>query len=367
MKWFILTILTFVIFTMHCTEVTGPVDSAQVILPHEEKLPYYETLRDLVNIRLAGYDSLVIENKSGASLTGQLVSGIQLGRKITGRFVADQDSIPRYSTSSNAYSIRFEFPVKLKEDFEIAHHFTLRFQLRDSTQVDVDSMALMYKFPYESTEIYSKIFDKTHKEVTGFRFVDSTLYFITPDGLYSCDSHGNYLSKLLDQQSDQYLTGNSTHLYWVFPDHSLYKYMIYKYDIQADSVAAAFDLFPGNQIHISGIAADETKLYLLFQTLNYPATNFLIISDLDGNLISTIQLDRDIWGLRYCGILNNTLYLGDYIGETFSKLDLSTFAFSGGNPLPSTSQAAFQFRNGQFYFLDEQRLFMGRLPTDEVR
>ncbi len=365
MKWIRLTIVPFILLVLYCTEVTGPAGTPGP-LPHQQQSPYYKMLANLVNIRVTGYDSLVIGSREGATLTGQMVKRIQLGRKVTGTFVADQDSAPQYS-GITGNGIRFEFPVKLNEDWDAVYHFTLRFLLQDSTQVDVDSLALMYKFPYQSTEIFSKIFERTHKEVTGFQWLDSTLYFICPDGLYTFDISADHIEKLLSVASPKYLTGNSTHLFWVYYDRSVYKDMICKYDIQADSLVSVFDFIPDYDVVISGMAANSTKLYLLYWTQQYPPISILRIDDLEGNLIQPVQLDIDVSVMKFCQAVNNTLYIANYNTDRFAKLDLSSFASTEGNGMPSPSQAAFQFVNDRFYFLDNMRMFLGRLPADEVR
>lgn len=360
MKWIKIALLPFLMFAFYCTEVTSPPPKPATLSP-EKKSPYYGMLADLVNIRLANYDSLVVENKPAAVLEEQLVNRIQFGQKITGRFVAEQDSTAHYSGTGGNDSIRFTIPVKVNEDFVRAYHFTLRFILQDSSRVDIDTTALMYKFPYSSTKIFLKIFDLTCKEVTDFWLTDSALYFISRDGLFAWDLQTSTFKELHKLKNNIYLTGHSTYLFLVKEYRE-----VYKYNIQSDSVEAVWDLLPTGRDQISGIFADSEKIYVLIRTRDFNEKDILGIYDLDGNLIQSHQLDMEIWGMHNCAVYDNTLFVNPYRGNKFIKLDLNTFTFSEGNRLPSPSQTGFQFKDGRFYFLDGKRLMIGYLPVDEI-
>ncbi len=351
MKWIKLLMTVFIIINFSCTEkLTGPA-------PMHTSLQ--ESLKELINIRLEDYDSLMVENSPDATIKEMLIDSIQIGRKITGSFVPDNSQAPVYVKSGNEYSIHFSFPVNVYENFVRVYHFTTRWWLRDTTFIDIDTLVSMYKFPYADTEIFARLYDITGQDIYNFVVLDSAVYFTSSAGGISvfnpksCD-----LLILPGSIGGRYLAGNKDYLFTGGWPGS-----VRRYNFSVDSSDAEWSLFDPDKNFFSGMACDSIYVFVSYYS-NEDGNQHLLILDFNGETIQNISFSYGNGPYNYFDFFCNALYYHNY--RIFKKLDLSSLTESDGKPVPSLTVSQIRFHSNKLYFLDPERQFIGVLPVEEI-
>jgi len=357
MKNFLFFILTFIIIVL-----TSCTDSDSIIDPIDGKQNLINTLSNGIKINIVNYDSLVIENYSNSIISIPAISAIEFGDKITGEFVPSQRIKPTYS---DKLGLQFMFAVKVYENYQRAYHFTLRFFLEDSSIVDVDTFALMYKFPYQSAEIFLKYFDTIGLSITDFNLVNNELYFINfSEGLFKYDLTSKEQEQLYELNGNYYLAGNDDYQFIVYRG-----YMVYRYNVKSDTVDKIFNILPSYTPYIQGIEFYNDRFYVLILNVSSSEKDYLEVYNLDGDLIDTVLLllEEKIWSVYNCAIYNNVLYCNDYSNSRMLKLDLNTNTFSDGKSLPARRNTGIDFGDDKFYYLDPHKQFIGTIPISEIK
>lgn len=354
-----ITKILFVILLFSTLLLIFSCDGDKNILRSADELTPLEILRNTIHFSMVDYDSLLIQNNPNSTLPEKLVAAIEFGEKTTGEFIPKQSVKPTYSENPDGYTIHFSLSEQDYTMYLRAYYFTIRFLLQDSTNVDVDTLALTYKFPYESVEIFLKTPEKLQAVVQDFEIIDNTLYFITlREGLYKYDFTTKDLEQLYNSKNNFYLARNSEYLFMVNGWHR-----VYRYNVQVDSVDRVFDILPPEEPHIQGIDVYNGRFYLLIDDLNFDQTDKLAIYDLEGELIENIPFaNKDNMN---CLVYNDILYTVDFDKE-LSKFDLITREFLPSSPLPSLSTKGMSEFGGNFYFLDDARQIIAVLPLSEL-
>jgi len=330
--------------------------------PNVSRQDHINKFSNGIKISLTNYDSILVENDSGSIIDFDEVSAIEIGDKITGSYIPGNRVIPVHN---DTLGLQFSLPLKVTEDFIRAYHFTVRFILEDSSSVDVDTLALMYKFPYRSAEIFLKYIDATGTSIWDFNVVDNNFYYIDYyDGLYKYNLNTRNKDHLTDIKGFVYLAGNDEYQFIVYKN-----YMIYRYNIKSDSVDKTLDIFPSSNRNIKGIEFYNNKLYVLIRNISSSGKDYFNVYNLEGDLVETIQFDEKIWTFNGCAAYDSVFYFCDIsiYNLKILKLDLRTKSLSEGKSLPAVYPSGIKFDNENLYFLDGRRQFIGSIPVSDIR
>jgi len=147
MKIKTLFILSFLILLLSCTKeksVTGPETPNTV--PSQQDLAKFQIIQIY-------YDSLEIKSDRNITLSTKAVKKIILGDKKDGNFTGLDSLDPQFMSDNNKYYLNFQFKKKIDRTL-ITYDFTLRFLLDNNEIIDVDTTAQMFKYPYQSAEVF---------------------------------------------------------------------------------------------------------------------------------------------------------------------------------------------------------------------
>lgn len=220
-----------------------------------------ETLHELISVELVNYDSLVVKNKGGTQLQEMVITRIEFGEKDTGEFVSALAVTPVYSEANGHYSVSFTIPAKIYNKRLTAFFFTIRFFFEYDIYADVDTFIPTYKYPYLSTEIFLETNEIFPGLVQDFEIIGAKFYFVQLGFaiLNEYDLNSGQLKELLIHGSGDHITGTADYLFLDF-GHD----MVWRYNIQSDSIDLKFDLSSINNRRIRGMQVYKGTLYVLF-------------------------------------------------------------------------------------------------------
>ncbi|MEJ2637663.1 MAG: hypothetical protein P8184_20540 [Calditrichia bacterium] len=363
---FIIWICSFFLLLVSCSEdknVLNPSGSSGS--PDSQSALYYQ-LKQSIDISMMNYDSLTIHEKDGFAVKENSITTIQFGDRTSGVFKPEQELTPVYLPSGSGYLMQYLFPVKIFDVFLRAKNFTMRFLLSDSGYIDVDTLALLYKYPYQSTQIFLKLPENIPYAVTGFKKLGSNIYFAGYGaGLIKYNLISKELRQWKNYSAYNLVTGNASFLFLADYEGGIQKHTrILRFNISADSADVLYEISSTDQFFIGGIECSNDSLFVLVDQFNLQ--DYLAILDVDGRLLEKIDLDRDA-AYSQCFKYDHFLYFSEYYySSNFLKYDLNTHTFSDGKLMPSRYISGMQAAGDTLLFLDDYREILATIPFAEI-
>lgn len=298
------------------------------------------------------YDTLVVANKENLVLSSVLVRLVVLEKKASdGTIVMRDSTTPLYAPEGDNVKLLFHFNVPITKR-EIFDTLTLRYIMMDSSVVEVDTIAPVFKYPYRSAEIFLREPGGAYQD---FDLSDSVVFLhpYGPEGLYSYDLQTGTLQEVLRYGGGDYIARDSV---FVFCD--IYHNSISRYNVRTDSVDKRIEVLQYIHDYIGGLEVWNDTLFMLTDK------NTLEKFTLDLEHLGTIPYSRRTFGITiYSGIL----YSNNYADQTISRYELSSGRYLYDVKYPSKDTDAIKIRNRMFYFTDFSKDFIGRLPVTDLR
>lgn len=315
---------------------------------------------------MMNYDSLTIHEKDGFAVKENSIAKIQFGDKTSGVFKPEQELTPVYLPSGSGYLMQYLFPVKIFDEPLRAKYFTMRFLMSDSGYIDVDTLALLYKYPYQSTQIFLKLPENIPYYITDFRKLGNDIYFAGyGDGLIRYNLLNKKLRQWKNYSAYNLVTGNASYLFLADQEGGIRKHSrILRFNISADSADVLYEISSTDQFLISGIECSNDSLFVLVNQTNLQ--DYLAIFDLDGQLLEKIDLDRNLW-YSQCFKYDHFLYVSEFYYSNLLKYDLNTHAFSDGKPIPGRFVSRMQVAGDTLFFMDNyDKGILATIPFAEI-
>jgi hypothetical protein len=268
--------------------ITGPADS-----PTKENLAKFQIVQ-------VDYDSLLIKSDNDIILPKKAVERIFFGQKVNGVFTANDSLEPEYLPTNDSYYLDFQFEKKVDRSLSV-YEYTLRFLSVNGDFIDVDTTAQMYKYPYQSAEIFltfDQVFPIEYL-FQDFDLNDNYLFVhpLGPSGLYKYDLFSGQTEELLLYPSGDCLAADSI---YVFCDVDHVK--IYRYNLVTDKTDLELDLSGLTYSLIKGLDIYQGILYALFES---SPSYFLAKFDFEGKYLGQIEYPKTT---MYMAISNGILY-----------------------------------------------------------
>ncbi|MBI4535456.1 MAG: hypothetical protein HY708_04200 [Ignavibacteriae bacterium] len=312
-----------------------------------------------VILTLTDYNLVRITHQLGLDLRSANVVRIGIGTKDSAGYRQLQSAATTYDPGAQAYIIHYDY-VAMMDSTRIAAPLTVRYYLSDSTYADADTVALLYKFPYTSAEVFvtqsimppSAIFQDVAR-------TDSFFYFhpLGPLGAYQYNLSTHQTRLLFDYDAGNHICAESTFVFFDIGNNYLYRY-----NLLIDNYDMRFPSFPGQTLY--GLAVSRGILYALFSGPNY----YIKTYSLEGTPIDSISYPRS--GVYYMAVYDSIVYSVEYTQSNppcrLSRFDLRTRAFLQSALAPARWTDGIKIHKGMLYFADYYKRFTGVVPISDL-
>lgn len=332
-------------------------DENYYVAPEREVLAKFAIIQ-------SSYDSLKITNKNDLILMTKSVEKIQIGKKTDALFEMLDETTPVYTGFLKSYHLKFMLSCVVP-DTALYFPITIRFVLKDSSLVDFDSLALLYHYPYISTQIFMcwDELPENHyqRDIQDFDLKNDILYFhpYSSYGLYQYDLANKSTKELYDYGAGDFIVQDGDYVF-MDVDH----FRIYRYNLLTNESQKILEFSGWHTDDIWGLEAYHDSLFVLRMRSAdmYP---ILEIYDYNARLLDSITNYNSHYYSFYLTIHDNVLYSGTG-GPTLSRYDLKSRSYLDSRPKPSGDTEAIRFIDGFLYFTDYQRRYIGRTSMDEI-
>ncbi len=355
MRSYLLLIILFynLILIIQCNRDPHSID-------YFHEVPSIAELRK-IDIVQSFYDSLIIKNEPSIKLKSKSVLQVSL---------FDQDKLvaissPEYFETGGYYTPIFEFKI-LVDDEILFYNFHLSYLLFDSTTIELDSVAVMCKYPYESADIYFQYkdlpypIDPNYKNAEDIDFTEGKFYYRAAGshGIYEIDEQSGRSKILVEQVSHNFISVDSGSVFLTTSPQS-----VFKYDLETGNYK---ELLSFNNSSISdsviiGMESDNGVLYLIIEN-----EKVLLKYDYNGKLLeSSPYFGKSLGITRY----EDNLY-SIYYGEPLPAiigLDIQENRFKGYMKLlPSQNTIAIRIADKFLYYSEWKQAYIGRIPLEDI-
>ena len=249
-------------------------------IAEREKLKHFK-------VQQIDYDSLIIYNQSNLIVGSKFIAKIEIGEVLRDNLIDSDTLLPTYIEKDGNYSVNFSFAKKV--DLRKHEYFLgIKYILNDGTNLLLDTLIHLYKYPYESTAILLDLdvlsTDTFVTKIQDFDIIQRGLVFhpFGPQGLLIYDFENHLIRPLHGYVGGDYISSDSI---YAFLDINMEG--IVRYNFFHDSLDLIFDLsllpFPTNLTdHIRGLDIYEDSLYVFIKNTS-TGNNHLVTFDLEGN------------------------------------------------------------------------------------
>ncbi len=314
------------------------------------------TLGDVRNISIQQVYYNIIDVRSNENLIvrSKDVEYIIFGEKQDLIFIGQDTTIPTYTGPSSVRTLRFAF----RRDVDLSiikYDFTLRFLFFDSSWVELDTFALMYKYPYESAEVFltTDLIQRPDLYFDDFDRDAKYLFFHSFgfSGVFQYHLDSRQLKTLVDNVSGDVIASDSV---FVFYQNGLH---IFRYNLMTRST----DLELGTYKSPYGMDIYDGELYVIFR--DGESAFKLSRFDFEGNHIDSRPYERETY---YMTIYDDVVYSMDYSSyQSISRFDLRTNTFLENRDSPAIS-AGIRIYGDRFYYSDGYKAMIGSIPLSEI-
>lgn len=318
-----------------------------------------------IDMNIVDYDSIHIRSRESFVLSTKEIDSIFIS------YIDESDNyydyndiiIPNYEGKQGAYRIDIDKGINTWVghiiDLNLAYHTS------DGNILTIDSTFLMYKYPYNNTEIFFNLEENLSintRFLQGFEINGNELYFCPSAGLAGIWRY-NFIT---GKEEDLYVTGAGDHLAgnatYIF--HDKYHYILVRYNINLDSVDVELDLSSYNY-SVAGLAVSESNLYCLVSE-NHNHIFKLLKLDFSLNIIDEILIPQPCY---YLTINDGMAYLKSYITNELYQYNLVTKEFTKSLTSPSYFGAMEGFRiyDNKFYYVNFGGPYMYVLDLSDLK
>jgi len=298
------------------------------------------------------YDVVQITHEAGQDLSSQHIYQIEIGRKQDTIFNQIAAFPSNYDTLAQTYIIHFKFTVAL-DSTSIRFPLTIRYMSNDNTNADVDTMVLLYKYPYISSEIF---FDHSYPYQDIARNQTTLFLHGWNEGLTEYD--------LTTQQINQYdFYRIGTHITacedYVFCDVDHQK--LVRFNIASKTTDMTFSSLQDVQV-IEGIATQDSSVYVIARDLS---STYLKRFSFDGVMQDSMLYPGDPYFMAMAdSIVYCKYYLGN--GPQMSRFSLKTKSFLPNVLSPASRLAGIEIFRDTLYYCDVYKKFVGTVPVADL-
>ncbi len=360
--------ITFFIVLFSCNKLWPP-EEPVVTTTVTELSNFQMTISDTGSVIFKNNDDLLLKNKD--------VKEIVLISK-DGEVFKDLKIIePTYTKVDNKYKLEFEITTLVEQESYIKYYI-LKFDMVDGTYIEIDKTAVLYKHPYENTEIFmlpeEVVLLGGGGYIQDFDIVGDQLFYhpYGPIGLYRYNlSTRTAPEALYDYSSGDHIAVIEN---YVFIDYAHSR--IERYNTDSDSIDLVFDLsqiswtdcdYYCSNLGIYGIAANNNIVYIMVH--NSDTDDLSVIQfDYDGNFLNETHYSESYsYNLEYYnGILFSYYYDLENHVYTIKQFDLNSNSFLETKPLPAPSSDGISIVNGRFYYADYYRKIICSIPIADL-
>lgn len=353
----ILLISLFLLLYLYCEKdksITSPEIPSDS--PTKQELSKFQVIQ-------VYYDSTVIKSDKNIILRTKAVEKIILGWKENGFFAGYDTLEPQYSPFDNGYYLDFQFEKNTGRTLRI-YEFTLRFMLFNNDSIDVDTTAQLYKYPYQSAEIFITAEEVFQRENYHFQDIDRNdnylfIHPVGPVGLIKYNLISKQTEELVLYSSGDCITSDSIYIFYDIGHKD-----ILRYNLATDTTDMKLDLSGLNYSWIKGLDIYGGILYVLLESSpSYYLTKF----DLQGNYLGFIEYSKTTIFMTINGdILYSIEISPDWSGMGISRFNLITETFMENKSLPTNEWEGIRIYQDKFYFTDFYRQIIGTIPLNEL-
>ncbi len=295
-----------------------------------------------------------VSNTENLLLNSRKVTKIVLENKNTGEVKFTQAD---YKTKDGKYLLQFSLSEKLDTTSSL-NNFTVKYIFSNNSFTFIDSSLPTYKYPYPSTELYTKWDNFTtslNKDVQDFDLVNNKIYYhpYGPVGLFQY-TRTTSTNLIFDYSSGNYISATEK---FVFCD--VRNNFIYRYNIAKKKTDISKLVIPnGSNNMISGVDTYNNKLYVSTDG------GKIYIYDFDLNLQNSIDYNNT--GMYYLTIDNNIAYSIKYKEKIITRFNLTTNSFLNSIPFPSHDTEAIKIRDDKFFFTDYTKKIIGYFDISDI-
>jgi len=331
---------------------------------------YPSSIKDLrfVTIQQVDYDSLIITNSEELIVTRKDIEFIVFGKKKNGTFVGQDTITPvYYSNGLGDFILEFEFQENVDLS-EIKYEFTIRY-MKSNSWVSLDTFALMYKYPYESTIPILLAGRDLNMHDIHFQDIDldnENLYFHpsgSPSGLYEYNFDSRQARMLVNYYGGDNIASDSIYVFYATMHDE-----IFRYNLNIDTTNLMLDLTEFESIdygYISGMDICNGILYVLVISYETESNNSLVRFDLDCNYIDIRNYPLTHY---YMTIHDNILYSVQYTGSStnIARFDLTSNTFLENIPTPALLMEGIRIFRDRLYYTDYYKKMIGSIHLWDI-
>ncbi|NOX89314.1 MAG: hypothetical protein GXO77_09825 [Calditrichaeota bacterium] len=340
-----ITLLLFASCKKTSTGISTPKDQLPLLNPDE--------YRNIV-LQLIDYDVVKITHQAGLDLSSPSVYQIEVGTKIGNSFRRLAAYPSTTDTSAQTYIIRFDFTVAM-DSSKIEQPLTVRYHLNDSTFIDVDTVVALYKYPYESAEVFvdsTKIKWGIYQDIarTGSKF----FFHGWGDGLFEYDLVTRQTTEIYKYYGGSHIAADSQ---YVFCDIDHKQVVRFNLATNTPDLTLSFK----NIYSIDGLAIENQSLYVLIAAQPFHLKRFT----LDGVLQDSIPYPYR--GSYFMAIHDSILYSKDeYHNNQITRFNLRTGNFLPNILSPARRVEGIKVYRDTLYFCNEWKKFVGVVPIADL-
>lgn len=306
-----------------------------------------------VVLTLTDYDVLHVTHQAGLDLRSSNVASVGIGVKDSARY-KEQLSVPsRYDQNARAFILHFDYSVVM-DSSKIQAPLTIRYYAADSTYADVDTTVDLYRYPYASTDIVLTDALSANGTFQDIARINQKFYFhpLGPEGLYEVDLTSMQKRLLVQYGGGDHIAADSI---FVFRDDH---YRIYRYNLQKDSTDLVLAQFH-NRI-IKGLATFDHRLYVFLSESSY-----MYMYAYNGALLDSVAYS----GGYYLAVSTSIAYSVEFSfppADRILRYDLKNQTSLSSVRAPASVLEGIKIYNGQFYFCNEIKGFVGVVPLADL-
>ncbi len=318
-----------------------------------------QDFRKLV-LTMTDYDIVRVTHQLGIELRSRNVVRIGVGTKDTTGYAELLVDSTRYDASAQAYIIHFGYTVRMdssKSDVNL----TVRYYLTDSSFSDADTSVALYKYPYQSAEVFlhyppSYPGASSVLPLQDIARTDSLFLFhpLGPEGLYVYNLVTGHFIEAVPYVAGDHIAASSRWAYYEDRNRGFGRL-----DLQTlrDSV-----LIPSHT-RVIGMDVFGGWLYVWYARSN----GVLVRCALDGTPLDSLPLPVNRF--FYMTIHDSVVYTVNYGVQpaTLSRFNLRTRSFMPDVLAPSRDIDGIKAFGNQLYFTDYDKDHVGVMPIADLR
>lgn len=307
-----------------------------------------------VVLKLTDYDILHITHQAGLDLRSSSVARVGIGVKDSAGYKERLSMPSTYDQNAHAFILHFDLSVAM-DSSKIQAPLTIRYYATDSTYTDADTTVDLYKYPYSATDIVLTDALLANGKFQDIARINSKFYFhpLGPEGLYEVDLTSMQKRLLVEYLGDDHIAADSV---FVFCD--VYHYRIYRYNLQKNSTDLVLAQFPNRTI--KGLATFDNRLYVFVSGGSY-----MYRYAYDGALLDSIAYS----GGYYLTVSNGIAYSAEFSfppADRILRYDLTNRTSLSSVRAPARVIEGIKIYNGQLYFCNELKRFVGAVPLADL-